>query len=83
MVRTAPTGADVDRNGDVPGPSRLGRSSRQSRNAQMMGKHSSVFRGPVGADAAHSGALQQAGEAARLRLHGHARVGNGALEYQY
>jgi hypothetical protein len=45
MVRTASTGADVDRTGDVPGPSRLGRSSRQSRNAQMMGKQSSVFVG--------------------------------------
>jgi hypothetical protein len=31
MVGTASTGAHGDGNGDVPGPSRLGRSSRQSR----------------------------------------------------
>ena len=55
-----------------------------SATLQMMGKaERQRVRGPVGADAADSGALQQAGEAARLRLHGHARVGNGALEYQY
>jgi hypothetical protein len=37
MVGTASTGAHVDRNGDVPGPSRLGRSSRHSRRRLTYG----------------------------------------------
>ena len=50
MVRTASTGADVDRDGDVPGPSRLGRSSRQSRRLilglynKLVKQHGSDFR---------------------------------------
>ena len=44
MVRTASTGAHVDRNGDVPGPSGLGRSSRQSRRRLHMAIASAVLR---------------------------------------
>ena len=53
-----------------------------SATLQMMSKQSaSVFVGQ--GDAAHFWGLQHAGEAAWLRLHGHARVSNGALKYQY
>jgi hypothetical protein len=44
-----------------------------SGTLQMMGSRGQRVRGPVGADAAHSGTLQQAREAAWLRLHGQAR----------
>ena len=44
MGRTASTGAHVDRNGDVPGPSRLGRSSRQSRRRLHIAIASAVRR---------------------------------------
>src|SRR6476646_933414 len=44
MVRTASTGAHVDRNGDVREPSRLGRSSRQSRRRRHMAIASAVRR---------------------------------------
>jgi hypothetical protein len=56
-----------------------------SATLQMMGKQSaSVFVGPVGADAAHPGTLQQAGEAASFTLyyrhHGRLRrVGLGGI----
>jgi hypothetical protein len=52
-----------------------------SATLQMMGKQSaSVFVGQWAPTLLILGALQQAGEAAWLRLHGHARVGNGALK---
>ena len=56
----------------------IGVSARSGRKAER--QH---VRGPVGADVPDSGDLQQAGEAGRLRLHGHGGVGNGALDINH